>query len=96
MIKFKLKSKSTDALMSIEEIMNYCEPCRKALIRCCFQYFEFEYEYAEDCVQEAYIALLSQGIEIRMLIIPSALNKNERLQIMIKEYEKKLFFPHTQ
>lgn len=51
----------------IDEIMEECEQYRKDLIRYCSQFFEFEYHYAEDCVQDAYIALydnLSQGIEI--------------------------------
>ncbi len=67
MIKYKSKSKSKNALISIDEIMEECEQYRKDLIRYCSQFFEFELEYAEDCVQEAYIALyenLSKGIEI--------------------------------
>lgn len=67
LIKFKQKSKRTDAQMSIDKIMEECEQYRKDLIRYCSQFFEYEYEYAEDCVQDAYIALydsLSQGIEI--------------------------------
>lgn len=51
----------------IDAIMEECEQYRKDLIRYCSQFFEYEYHYAEDCVQDAYIALydnLSQGIEI--------------------------------
>ena len=39
--------------------MEDCEQYRKDLIRYCYQFFEYEYEYAEDCVQEAYVALQS-------------------------------------
>lgn len=52
LIKFKRKK-------SIDEIMEDCEQYRKDLIRYCYQFFEYEYEYAEDCVQEAYVALQS-------------------------------------
>lgn len=68
MIKFKPKSKNTDASMSVEEIMNYCEQYREQLIQYCSQYFDYEYEYAEDCVQDAYVALLenlNNGLEIK-------------------------------
>lgn len=47
--------------------MDECEKYRKNLIQYCFQFFECEYEYAEDCVQEAYTALyenLCKGIKI--------------------------------
>ena len=42
---------------SIDAIMVDCEQYRKQLIEYCLQYFECEYEYAEDCVQNAYVAL---------------------------------------
>lgn len=94
MIKFKLKSKSTDALMSIDNILEECEQYRKDLVRYCSQYFEFEYAYAEDCVQEAYIALyenLSQGIEIsnyKSWLYKVVLNyKNKALKDKIKRNE---------
>lgn len=61
LIKFKRKK-------SIDEIMEDCEQYRKDLIRYCYQFFEYEYEYAEDCVQEAYVALLeslNSGVEIK-------------------------------
>ena len=48
--------------------MEDCEQYRKDLIRYCYQFFEYEYEYAEDCVQEAYVALLeslNNGVEIK-------------------------------
>lgn len=68
MIKFKQKSKSTDASISIDKIMQECEKYRNDLIRYCSQFFEYEYEYAEDCVQDAYVALLENlknGVEIK-------------------------------
>lgn len=68
MVNFEQKNKSTDTPILIEEIMNHCEQYRKQLIQYCSQYFEFEYEYAEDCVQEAYLALyenLLKDIEIK-------------------------------
>lgn len=68
MIKFKPKSKNTDTSMSVEETMNYCEQYREQLIQYCSQYFDYEYEYAEDCVQDAYVALLenlNNGVEIK-------------------------------
>ncbi len=54
--------------MSVEEIMNYCEQYREQLMQYCLQYFNYEYEYAEDCVQDAYVALLENlntGVEIK-------------------------------
>ena len=65
MIKFKPKNSSEK---SIDKIMEDCEQYRKDLIRYCYQFFEYEYEYAEDCVQEAYVALLeslNNGVEIK-------------------------------
>ena len=55
LIKFKPKNSREK---SIDKIMEDCERYRKDLIRYCHQFFEYEYEYAEDCVQEAYVALL--------------------------------------
>ncbi|MGN0527335.1 MAG: RNA polymerase sigma factor [Acutalibacteraceae bacterium] len=52
---------------SIDAIIVDCEQYRKQLIEYCLQYFECEYEYAEDCVQNAYVALyesLKKGIKI--------------------------------
>ena len=52
---------------NIDAIMADCEQYRKQLIKYCLQYFECEYEYAEDCVQDAFVALyenLKKGIEI--------------------------------
>lgn len=94
LIKFKQKSKRTDAQMSIDKIMEECEQYRKDLIRYCSQFFEYEYEYAEDCVQDAYIALydsLSQGIEINNYkgwLYKVVLNyKNKALKDKIKRNE---------
>lgn len=59
--------KSSDTFISIEETMNYCEQYRRQLILYCSQYFDCEYEIAEDCVQDAYVALLEslkKGTEI--------------------------------
>ena len=52
---------------NIDAIMADCEQYRKQLTNYCLQYFECEYEYAEDCVQDAFVALyenLKKGIEI--------------------------------
>lgn len=52
---------------NIDIIMTDCEQYRKQLISYCLRYFECEYEYAEDCVQEAFVALyenLKKGTEI--------------------------------
>lgn len=68
MIKFKQKSKSSDVFVSVEETIRYCEKYREQLIQYCSQYFDYEYEYAEDCVQDAYVALLenlNNGVEIK-------------------------------
>lgn len=51
----------------IDDIINDCEQYRKTLIRLCRRFFDYEYEYAEDCVQNAYVALienLQNGKEI--------------------------------
>ncbi len=91
MIKFKPKSKNTDASMSVEEIMNYCEQYREQLIQYCSQYFDYEHEYAEDCVQDAYVALLenlNNGVEIKNYkswLYAVALNyKNKAIKDKIK------------
>lgn len=68
MIKFSSKNKNTNSLLSVDEIVHYCEQYREQLIKYCSQYFDYEYEFAEDCVQDAYVALLenlNNGIEIR-------------------------------
>ncbi len=52
----------------IEFIMQECEQYRQQLIKYSLQYFGCEYEYAEDCVQEAYVFLyesLKKGNEIK-------------------------------
>lgn len=55
-------------LVNIDEIIISCERYREQLIQYCSQYFDYEQEYAEDCVQDAYVALfenLKNGIEIK-------------------------------
>ena len=52
----------------IDDIINECEQYRETLIKYCSSYFDYEYGYAEDCVQNAYVALLEnlkKGKEIR-------------------------------
>ena len=68
MINFKPSSEMKDAKEFIDEIMNFCEQYRKSLLQYCYQYFDGEYEYAQDCVQNAYVALfesLKNGVEIK-------------------------------
>ena len=65
-IKLQIESKPLDK-DSIDNIMKDCEQYREKLTRYCLQYFDCEYEYAEDCVQDAYVALydnLMRGIKI--------------------------------
>ncbi|WP_285946475.1 RNA polymerase sigma factor [Thomasclavelia cocleata] len=90
----KLKSVIPDK-RKIDKIINDCEIYRKDLIRYCLQYFEFEYEVAEDCVQEAYVALyesLCNGIEIsnyKSWLYKVVLNyKNKTISDKIKRYEQ--------
>lgn len=68
MIKIKLPIESMPMdKKNIDNIMEDCEQYREKLIRYCLQYFDCEYEYAEDCVQDAYVALydnLTRGIKI--------------------------------
>ncbi len=68
-----MKSEKNVAISSVKgkeeinKIVESCEQYRTQLIQYCLQYFECEYEYAEDCVQDAYVALienLKNGIEI--------------------------------
>ncbi len=91
MIKLKQKSKSSGTLMSVEETINYCEQYREQLIQYCSQYFDYEHEYAEDCVQDAYVALLenlNNGLEIKNYkswLYAVALNyKNKAIKDKIK------------
>lgn len=77
MIKNKEKAEKYHILddKSINEIMISCEKYRKKLINYCRKFFECEPEYAEDCVQEAYTALL----------------ENLKSGIVINNYENWLF-----
>lgn len=68
MNKFNQKHKLVSDNKDIDIIINECESYRKDLIWYCYQYFEFKTEDAEDCVQEAYLALyenLQHGVEIK-------------------------------
>lgn len=92
-------SKETNIVLTDEEIntiLKSCEQYRARLIQYCLQYFGCEYEYAEDCVQDAYVAMvenLKNGIEIRnhkAWLYTVVLNhKNKALKDKIKrnEYE---------
>lgn len=60
-----LKFKKAD---DIESVMAECEKYREQLTQYCLRYFGYEREYAEDCVQDAYVALyenLRKGIIIK-------------------------------
>lgn len=81
---------------NIDVIMADCEQYRSQLIKYCLQYFECEYEHAEDCVQDAFVALyenLKKGIEIhnyKSWLYSVTLNyKNKAIKDKIKrnEYE---------
>ena len=81
---------------NIDVIMADCEQYRNQLIKYCLQYFECEYEHAEDCVQDAFVALyenLKKGIEIhnyKSWLYSVTLNyKNKAIKDKIKrnEYE---------
>lgn len=94
MIKSKQKNKSTEDQVFTDEIVKECEQYRKDLVRYCSQFFKCEHQYAEDCVQEAYIALydnLSQGIEIsnyKSWLYKVVLNyKNKAIKDKIKRNE---------
>lgn len=94
MIKLKQKSKSSYTSMFIEETMMYCEKYREQLIQYCSQYFDYEYEHAEDCVQDAYVALfenLNNGVEIKKYkswLYAVVLNyKNKTIKDRIKRNE---------
>lgn len=94
LIKSKQKNKSTEDQVFTDEIVKECEQYRKDLVRYCSQFFKCEHQYAEDCVQEAYIALydnLSQGIEIsnyKSWLYKVVLNyKNKAIKDKIKRNE---------
>lgn len=101
MIKCKSKNEGSAISRSVEETMNDCEQYRKQLIQYCAQYFDYEYEYAEDCVQDAYVALLknlNNGVEIKdykAWLYTVVLNyKNKTIKDKIKRNE--LDFADTQ
>ncbi len=75
-------------------ILESCEQYREQLIQYCQKYFGCEYEYAEDCVQDAYVALvenLGRGIVIRNYkawLYAVVLNyKNKAVKDIIKRNE---------
>ena len=49
--------------------MNFYEQYRKPLILYCSQYFDCEHEIAEDCVQDAYVALLENLKKVLKYVI---------------------------
>lgn len=66
-IKSTIESVSVDK-NKIDKIIEDCEIYRKKLIKHCQLYFDYDYEAATDCVQDAYIALydsLLRGKEIQ-------------------------------
>lgn len=84
--------------VNIEEILTECEKYRKQLIKYCAQFFDYDYEYAEDCVQNAYLALIENlynGVEIRNYkswLYKVVLNqKNKVLRDKIKRNELDFF-----
>lgn len=96
LIKFRQKNKGTNASMSVEKILNDCEQYRKQLIEYCAQYFDYEYALAEDCVQDAYVALfenLNNGIEIKnykswlYAVVLNYKNKTVKDKIRRNEFE---------
>lgn len=102
MIKLRSKNKSVKSKEVIDKVMIECEKYRNDLIRYCYQYFEYEYEYAEDCVQEAYLALyqnLSNGIEItnyKAWLIKVVLNnKNKIIKDKINRNEYDFTYTET-
>lgn len=95
-----MKGKKIVAISSVKEkeqiskILESCEQYRTQLIQYCLQYFECEYEYAEDCVQDAYVALienLKNGIEIsnyKAWLYTVALNhKNKAIKDKLRRNE---------
>lgn len=94
MIKLSSKNKSANSQNFIDKVMEECEQYRKDLMKYCSQFFEYEPEYVEDCVQEAYLALyenLSNGIEItnyKAWLIKVVLNnKNKIIKYKINRNE---------
>lgn len=66
-IKHAANASNPENGTDVSSILEYCEQYRDQLILYCQQYFECEYEYAEDCVQSAYVALvenLKNGVKI--------------------------------
>lgn len=81
--------------VEIDDIINDCEKYRKKLILYCQKFFKYETEYAEDCVQEAYLALvenLQNGVQIQnyeaWLCKVVLNNKNKIIKDKIKRNEQ--------
>lgn len=94
-IKLPIESMPIDK-NSINNIMEDCEIYREKLIMHCQMHFDYDYETAADCVQDAYVALydnLLRGKEIsnyRAWLYQVAINyKNKAIAEKIKrnEYE---------
>lgn len=89
------------SFVSIEETMNYCERYRRQLIFYCLQYFDCEYQIAEDCVQDAFVALfenLKNGKEIsnyKAWLYSVVLNYKNQV-IKDKSKRNELNFPDNQ
>jgi RNA polymerase sigma factor (sigma-70 family) len=94
LLTHKEKDKNSKDSAAIEEIMKDCEQYMQNLIQYCLQFFGCEYEYAEDCVQDAYVALfetLSKGVDIKNYkawLYTVTLNyKNKTVKKIIKQNE---------
>lgn len=81
---------------SIEEVIGICEGYRESLVVYCQSYFEFDYDTAADCVQEAYVALsksLLNGTKINNYkawlykVVTNYGNKEIKKRIKRNEYE---------
>lgn len=83
-------------LINADEVMAECEEYRETLVFYCQSYFGCEREYAEDCVQEAFVALytaLLSGNKIgnyKSWLYKVVLNKkNDAVKEIVKRNEYK-------
>lgn len=90
------KNPLQNEINNIDEVIEICEGYRESLIEYCQSYFEFDYETAADCVQEAYVALsksLMQGKKIHNYkawlykVVTNYGNKEIKKIIKRNEYE---------